>query len=80
MLHGDVVEVAGLIDTSPYVKKYTAGCLSFYEHDLPSEQKQQVIDDFEKCLFPGMTKDQYRILWVEHRDKINPDTGKPDWS
>ena len=76
VLHGDVVEVAGLIDTSPYVKKYTAGCLSFYEHDLPSEQKQQVIDDFEKCLFPGMTKDQYRILWVEHRDKINPDTGE----
>ena len=23
-----------------------------------------------------MTKDQYRILWVEHRDKINPDTGE----
>ena len=48
VLHGDVVEVAGLIDTSPYVKKYTAGCLSFYEHDLPSEQKQQVMEDFEK--------------------------------
>ena len=76
VLQGDVNEIAGLIDTSPYVKKYTAGCLSFYEHDLPSEQKQQVMEDFEKCLFPGMTKDQYRILWVEHQDKINLDTGE----
>ena len=76
VLHGDVVEVAGLIDTSPYVKKYTAGCLSFYEHDLRPEQKQQIMSDFEKCLFPGMTKDQYRILWVEHQDKINLDTGE----
>ena len=76
VLQGDVQEVAGLIDSSPYIKKYTAGCLSFYEHDLRPEQKQQIMDDFEKCLFPGMTKDQYRILWVEHRDKINPDTGE----
>ena len=76
VLQGDVVEVAGLIDTSPYVKKYTAGCLSFYEHDLRPEQKQQIISDFEKCLFPGMTKDQYRILWVEHKDKLNTETGQ----
>ena len=76
LLRGDINEVAGLIDSSPYIKKYTAGCLSFYEHDLKPEQKQQIMDDFEKCLFPGMTKDQYRILWVEHRDKINPDTGE----
>lgn len=76
VLQGDVQEVAGLIDSSPYIKKYTAGCLSFYEHDLRPEQKQQIMDDFEKCLFPGMTKDQYRILWVEHQDKINLDTGE----
>lgn len=76
VLHGDVNEIAGLIDSSPYIKKYTAGCLSFYEHDLRPEQKQQIMSDFEKCLFPGMTKDQYRILWVEHQDKINLDTGE----
>ena len=76
VLQGDIQEVAGLIDTSPYIKKYTAGCLSFYEHDLRPEQKQQIMDDFEKCLFPGMTKDQYRILWVEHKDKLNTETGQ----
>ena len=29
ILSGDLEEVAELIDSSPYVKKYTAGCLSF---------------------------------------------------
>ena len=76
VLQGDVNEIAGLIDSSPYIKKYTAGCLSFYEHDLRPEQKQQIMDDFEKCLFPGMAKDQYRVLWVEHKDKLNTETGQ----
>ncbi len=76
VLHGDVQEVAGLIDTSPYIKKYTAGCLSFYEHDLRPEQKQQIMNDFEKCLFPGLPQDSYRVLWVEHRDKLNTETGQ----
>ena len=76
VLSGDVDLTADLIDSSRFTKKYTAGCLSFYEHDLRPEQKQQIMDDFEKCLFPGMTKDQYRILWVEHQDKINLDTGE----
>ena len=76
VLHGDVQEVAGLIDTSPYIKKYTAGCLSFYEHDLRPEQKQQIMSDFEKCLFPSMGQDQYRVLWVEHKDKLNTETGQ----
>ena len=76
VLQGDVQEVAGLIDTSPYVKKYTAGCLSFYESDLEPEQKQKIMSEFEKCLFPGMSSDQYRVLWVEHRDKVNEETGE----
>ena len=42
VLQGDVQEVAGLIDTSPYVKKYTAGCLSFYESDLEPEQNKKL--------------------------------------
>ena len=34
------------------------------------------MSDFEKCLFPGMDQDQYRVLWIEHKDKKNPETGK----
>lgn len=76
VLQGDVAEVAGLIDTSPYEKKYTSGCLSFYEDDLSDEHKKQIMQDFEKCLFPGMDQSQYRILWIEHKDKLNEETGE----
>ena len=51
VLQGDVSEVSGLIDTSPYAKKYTSGCLSFYEHDLSDQDKQKIMQDFEQALF-----------------------------
>lgn len=73
MLGGDVGLTAKLIDSSPFTKKYTSGCLSFYEHDLSEQDKKQIMQDFEACLFPGLEQDQYQILWVEHRDKFNQD-------
>ena len=30
ILSGNEQEIAGLIDSSPYAKKYTSGCLSFW--------------------------------------------------
>ena len=75
LLSGNLNEVAELIDSSPYIKKYTAGCLSFYEDDLSEIQKQNLMIAFEKTLFPGLRPDQYRILWIEHRDKKNEETG-----
>lgn len=76
ILLGDVNEVAELIDCSPYEKRYTSGCLSFYESDLTEADKAQIMRDFEKTLFPGLTTGNYRILWIEHRDKINEETGE----
>jgi hypothetical protein len=76
VLQGDVSEVSGLIDTSPYAKKYTSGCLSFYEHDLSDHDKQKIMQDFEQALFPGMDQSQYRVLWIEHQDKLNEETGE----
>ena len=76
ILSGSEPEVAGLIDSSPFAKKYTSGCLSFYESDLSDEAKRKIMADFEHCLFPGMSSDQYRVLWIEHRDKINEETGE----
>lgn len=76
ILFGDVNEVAELIDCSPYEKRYTSGCLSFYESDLTEADKAQIMHDFEKTLFPGLTTGNYRILWIEHRDKINEETGE----
>lgn len=76
VLSGDVELTGQLIDSSPFAKKYTSGCLSFYEHDLSDEDKQQIMQNFEECLFPGLEKDQYQILWVQHQDKVNQDTGE----
>ena len=76
VLQGDVSEVSGLIDTSPYAKKYTSGCLSFYEHDLSDQDKQKIMQDFAQALFPGMDPSQYRVLWIEHKDKMNEETGE----
>lgn len=76
VLSGDVELTAQLIDSSPFAKKYTSGCLSFYEHDLSDQDKQKIMQNFEECLFSGLDKDQYQILWVQHQDKINQDTGE----
>lgn len=76
VLSGDVELTAQLIDSSPFAKKYTSGCLSFYEHDLSDQDKQKIMQNFEECLFPGLDKDQYQILWVQHQDKVNQDTGQ----
>ena len=43
LLSGDLEEVAELIDSSPYVKKYTAGCLSFFEDDLSDSKKKNLM-------------------------------------
>ena len=69
LLRGDALETIALIDSSPYAKKYTSGCLSFEEADLTPELKRQLMDSFEETIFPGLHKNQYNILWVEHRDK-----------
>lgn len=76
LLSGNLEEVAELIDSSPYTKKYTAGCLSFYEDDLKDFIKEEIISSFENALFPCLDSNQYRIIWIEHKDKTNDETGK----
>ncbi|MCV5719575.1 nuclease, partial [Escherichia coli] len=66
VLQGKPEEVRELIDASPYVKKYTSGVLSFAEADLPSGQREKLMASFERVLMPGLDKDQYSVLWVEH--------------
>lgn len=66
---GDPSIIEALIDSSPYAKKYTSGVLSFQEADLPREDKDKLMDSFERALLPGLDRDQYACLWVEHRDK-----------
>lgn len=69
VLSGDVELTSAIIDSSRFSKKYTSGCLSFAEADLPEADKKKIMADFEKTLFPGMDPEQYDILWIEHKDK-----------
>jgi hypothetical protein len=38
-------------------------------------QEKNLMAAFEKTLFPGLKPEQYRIVWIEHRDKENTETG-----
>ncbi|MDA2831312.1 relaxase/mobilization nuclease domain-containing protein, partial [Klebsiella pneumoniae] len=69
VLQGKPEEVRELIDASPYAKKYTSGVLSFAEQDLPPGHREKLMASFERVLMPGLDKDQYSVLWVEHQDK-----------
>ena len=66
---GNPDEIIDLIDGLKFKQKYTSGVLSFAEKDLPEQQKQQIMNQFEATLFPGLDKDQYSVLWVQHKDK-----------
>lgn len=69
MLQGNPEEVRELIDATPFAKKYTSGVLSFAEKELPAGGREKVMASFERVLMPGLEKNQYSILWVEHQDK-----------
>jgi len=66
---GDPASIVALINSSPYAKKYTSGVLSFAESDLSREAKDKLMSSFESALLPGLDKNQFSCLWVEHRDK-----------
>jgi len=69
VLRGNVTHTRELIDSLSFSRRYTSGCLSFSEPNLPQAQKEEIMSRFEACLFPSMEKDQYQTLWIEHRDK-----------
>ncbi len=52
-----------------FSKCYTAGVLSFEESDINPKDKLAIMSDFEDALMAGIDRDDYNILWVEHRDK-----------
>lgn len=79
VLSGDAYLSQELINSSNFAKRYTAGVLSFEERpdQVTVEVKQQIMQDFERVMFPGMQPDRYYILWVEHTDKAHPQTKAP---
>lgn len=69
LLSGDIDLSKKIIHQFDSENKYTAGCLSFEESNIPESQKYELMNSFEKSLLSGLDADQYNIVWIEHRDK-----------
>lgn len=70
LLRGNPAITTALMNQSPFAKKYTSGVLSFAEGDEPDQTaRDRIMDTFEHTLLTGLERNQYDILWVEHRDK-----------
>lgn len=71
VLRGNAEITKEVINSTDYARRYTSGALSFEElhESFTDEQKNKIMDEFEKTLFAGLEHDQYNILWVQHTDK-----------
>lgn len=69
VLQGDIDLSLKIAESLDFSNRYTVGCLSFEESDLPEEQKKEIIERFESSFLSGLEPDQYNITWIEHRDK-----------
>lgn len=69
LLKGDIDLSLKIAESLEFSNRYTTGCLSFEESNIPENQKKEIIDRFEQTFLAGLESDQYNILWVEHRDK-----------
>jgi hypothetical protein len=68
ILEGDPVLTSRLIDSLPFMHKYTSGVLSFSPGEIiPPEMERDIMDSFERTAFAGLQPDQYAILWVRHQ-------------
>ena len=70
ILKGDAEFTKAIIGEIKNKQKVTVGSINFCEGEtLTDKQKEAIMSDFEKTLCPGMSENQYNILWVEHTDK-----------
>jgi len=69
VLAGDPELSAQLAESLDFQNKYTVGCLTFEEANIPEDHKYEIMQKFEDTFFAGLNKDQYDISWIEHIDK-----------
>lgn len=69
VLQGDPELSLAIANNIDRKQKYTVGCLSFEEENIPEAQKIELMQKFEETIFAGLEPEQYNVLWVEHTDK-----------
>ena len=70
LIYGNDIDTTEVINGIKNSKIYTSGVLSFApEESITDAQKIEIIESFERNLFPGLMKGEYSGYWVEHQDK-----------
>lgn len=69
VLKGDPDLSESIAESLEFKNKYTVGCLSFEEANIPEKDKKEIMEKFEKTFMAGLEKEQYNITWIEHLDK-----------
>jgi hypothetical protein len=59
-----------IISNNNRVWKFTSGVISFEEnYEQVKDKLDDIVKEFEKTFFPGLTKEQYNTFYVLHTDK-----------
>lgn len=69
VLRGNANVSLSIIQSLKFKKKYKSGCLSFEELNVEENEKQEIMNLFEKAAFAGIPEENRNICWVEHTDK-----------
>ena len=70
LIYGNDSDTTEVINGIKNSKIYTSGVLSFApEESITDAQKVEIIESFERNLFPGLMRGEYSGYWVEHQDK-----------
>ncbi|MBL1140408.1 MAG: relaxase/mobilization nuclease domain-containing protein [Proteobacteria bacterium] len=69
VLRGDPSQVALVADSLPFKYKFISGLIAWSPSDAPSDSDiQDVLDDFEKVAWAGLSADRYCWSAILHRD------------
>lgn len=74
LLKGEPDITTEIINGLKFAKTYTSGGIHFaYDEakDLTEQDKYDIIESFEKTMFPNLEPSQVSGYWVEHTDKVN---------
>lgn len=79
VLRGDPRQVAMVVDSLPQLHRYTSGVIAWAHEDAPTTQEvDDVLDDFERVAFAGLSRDRFSYTAISHGDHVHLFIAKVD--
>lgn len=79
VLRGDPQQVARVVDSLQQLHRYTSGVIAWAHEDAPSAQEvDEVLDDFERVAFAGLSQDRYSHTAISHGGHVHLFIAKVD--